>query len=76
MNNEQIKEMLLQIEDTKIDFTVTMSGKESKKVNGLYKPDTHEIILHNLNFKSDNQFKAYQPKKKRPKRKLKGRKLG
>lgn len=56
MNNEQIKEMLLQIEDTDIDFSVTLSGKESKKVNGLYKPDTHEIILHNLNFKTDNQL--------------------
>lgn len=56
MNNDQIKEMLLQIEETEIDFSVTMSGKESKKVNGLYKPDTHEIILHNMNFKSDNQL--------------------
>lgn len=56
MNNDQIKEMLLNIEETDIDFTVTLSGKESKKVNGLYKPDTHEIILHNQNFKSDNQL--------------------
>lgn len=56
MNNDQIKEMLLNIEETDIDFTVTLSGKESKKVNGLYKPDTHEIILHNGNFKSDNQL--------------------
>ena len=56
MNNDQIKEILLSIEETDIDFTVTMSGKESKKVNGLYKPDNHEIILHNLNFKSDNQL--------------------
>ena len=56
MNNDQIKEILLSIEETDIDFTVTMSGKESKKVNGLYKPENHEIILHNLNFKSDNQL--------------------
>lgn len=56
MNNDQIKEILLSIEETEIDFTVTMSGKESKKVNGLYKPESHEIILHNLNFKSDNQL--------------------
>ncbi len=56
MNNDQIKETLLKLEDTSIDFTVTLSGKESKKVNGLYKPETHEIILHNLNFKSDNQM--------------------
>lgn len=56
MNNDAIKEMLLKIENTDIDFTVTLSGKESPKVNGLYKPETHEIILHNKNFKSDNQM--------------------
>ena len=54
MNNEQIKEMLIKLEDTDTDFTVTMTGKSSKKVNGFYKPGTHEIFLHNLNFKSDN----------------------
>ena len=56
MNNDEIKERLLKLEETSIDFTVTMSGKESPKVNGLYKPETHEIILHNKNFKSDNQL--------------------
>ena len=56
MNQDQIKELLLKIEDTELDFSVTFTGKESKKVNGLYKPDTHEILLHNKNFKSDNQL--------------------
>lgn len=56
MTNEHIKEMLLELEKTDIDFTVTMTGKESKKVNGLYKPTTHEILIHNLNFKNDNQL--------------------
>ena len=56
MNNDAIKELLLKLEETSIDFTVTLSGKESNKVNGLYKPETHEIILHNKNFKSDNQL--------------------
>lgn len=56
MNNDAIKELLLKLEETSIDFTVTLSGKESGKVNGLYKPETHEIILHNKNFKSDNQL--------------------
>ena len=51
MNNDAIKELLLKLEETSIDFTVTLSGKESNKVNGLYKPETHEIILHNKNFK-------------------------
>ncbi len=56
MNQDQIKELLLQIEDTALDFTVTLTGKESKKVNGLYKPDTCEILLHNKNFSNDNQL--------------------
>ncbi|MBP3709545.1 MAG: hypothetical protein J6I73_03965 [Treponema sp.] len=54
MDNEKIKLMLLDVQDTKLDFTVIQSGKESRRVNGLYKPETHEIILHNKNFKSDN----------------------
>jgi hypothetical protein len=56
MDNEKIKHMLLDICETDLDFTVTMTGKESKRVNGLYKPDTHEILLHNKNFKTDNQL--------------------
>jgi len=56
MNQDQVKELLLKIEDSELDFTVTFTGKESKKVNGLYKPDTHEILLHTKNFKTDNQL--------------------
>ncbi len=56
MNQDQIKELLLRLEDTAIDFTVTMTGKKSKKVNGLYKPDTREILLHNKNFDDENQL--------------------
>ncbi len=56
MTNEKIKEILLNLEEPKIDFTVTQTGKESKRVNGFYKPDTHEIFLHNLNLKTDNQL--------------------
>ena len=56
MDNEEIKQKLLQIENTDLEFTVTMTGKESTRVNGLYKPDTHEILLHNKNFKSDMQL--------------------
>lgn len=56
MNQDQIKEILLKIEDTALEFTVTMTGKKSKKVNGLYKPDTREILLHNKNFDDDNQL--------------------
>ena len=56
MTNEKIKEMLLDITACEIDFTVIQTGKESKRVNGFYKPDTHEIYLHNLNFKSENEL--------------------
>lgn len=51
-----IKDMLLKLENTDLEFSVTMTGKKSKKVNGLYKPDTHEILLHNKNFETDNQL--------------------
>lgn len=56
MNNEQIKEILLAVQESSIEFTVTMSGKSSKKVNGLYNPESKEIILHNKNFQNDNQL--------------------
>lgn len=56
MNNDQIKETLLQIRESQLDFTVTLSGCESKRVNGLYKPESREIILHNKNFKNHNQL--------------------
>ena len=56
MRQEDVKKLLLEIEDTKIDFSLIFSGKKSKKVNGLYKPETHEIILHNHNFSNDNEL--------------------
>ncbi len=56
MDNARIKEILLDIAPTNLDFSVTQTGKESKRVNGFYMPDTHEIFLHNKNFKNDNQL--------------------
>lgn len=56
MNQDQVKEILLDIEPSQLEFTVTFTGKESKKVNGLYKPDTKEILLHNKNFSVENQL--------------------
>ena len=56
MDNARIKEILLNIKESELDFTVTQTGKESKRVNGLYKPDTHEILLHNLNFKTETEL--------------------
>lgn len=54
MNQDQVKEKLLAIEDAPLDFSVIFSGKKSKKVNGLYKPESREIIIHNRNFTDDN----------------------
>ncbi|MDR0496119.1 MAG: hypothetical protein LBH42_00735 [Treponema sp.] len=50
MNSDQVKDKLLLIEDAPLDFSVILSGKKSKKVNGLYNPETREIIIHNRNF--------------------------
>ncbi len=56
MRAEDVKKILLEIEETEVDFTLIFSGKKSKRVNGLYKSDTHEIILHNHNFETDNEL--------------------
>jgi hypothetical protein len=54
MNQDQVKDLLLAIEDAPLDFQLIFSGKKSGKVNGLYKPETREIIIHNRNFNDDN----------------------
>lgn len=50
MNQDQVKSQLLAIAEPPMEFEVIFSGKKSRKVNGLYKPDTREIIIHNRNF--------------------------
>lgn len=54
MNQDQLRDILLSIEDAPLDFSLLFSGKQSNKVNGLYKPESREIIIHNRNFKDDN----------------------
>jgi hypothetical protein len=54
MNQDQVKAKLLAIEDAPLEFSLIYSGKKSRKVNGLYKPETREIIIHNRNFSDDN----------------------
>jgi hypothetical protein len=53
MNQDKVKEKLLAIENAPLEFTLVFSGKKSKKVNGLYKVQSREIIIHNRNFKTD-----------------------
>ena len=59
MTQDQVKKKLLAIEDAPLEFTVIFSGKKSKKVNGLYKPDTREIIIHNRNFADEDNLLIY-----------------
>jgi hypothetical protein len=54
MNQDQVKAKLLAIEDAPLEFSLIFSGKQSRKVNGLYKPESREIIIHNRNFDDDN----------------------
>ncbi len=56
MNQDQVKEKLLMLEPSVEEFTLIFSGKTSRKVNGLYKPETREIIIHNRNFENDNSL--------------------
>jgi hypothetical protein len=56
MNQDQIKKILLSIRPAEEEFSVILSGKKSGKVNGLYKPESREIIIHNKNFKNDNEM--------------------
>ncbi len=57
MNQDQVKTMLLDLENGVPEFEVIFSGKESKKVDGLYKPESKEILIHNKNFQDDNELK-------------------
>jgi hypothetical protein len=54
MNQEQVIGKLLELNGEVEDFSVTFTGKKSTKVDGLYKPENREIILHNKNFIDDN----------------------
>jgi hypothetical protein len=54
MNQDQVKEELLKLQDDVEEFFLVFSGKNSKKANGVYHPDTREIIIHNRNFENDN----------------------
>jgi hypothetical protein len=53
MNQDQIKKLLLQIRETEEPFQVILTGKKSRKVNGLYKHEGRQILLHNRNFATE-----------------------
>ena len=54
MNQTQVKDILLSLKDDVEEFTVIFSGKKSTKVDGLYKPSSREIIIHNRNTEDQN----------------------
>jgi hypothetical protein len=56
MNQDRVKQILLSLAEPKTEFALIFSGKESSVVNGLYKPQTCEIIIHNRNFSNDYQL--------------------
>jgi len=56
LNQDQVKEKLLQLDGDVEEFQVIFSGKSSRRVDGLYHPDTHEITIHNKNFEDDNSL--------------------
>ncbi len=54
MNQTQVKEILLEIKDDVEEFDLIFSGKKSLRVDGLYKPDIRQIIIHNRNTDDEN----------------------
>jgi hypothetical protein len=53
MNQDTVKKNLLKLHECDEDFEVIFSGKKSKKINGLYKYEKKEIIIHNRNFENN-----------------------
>lgn len=56
MNQDQVKQQLLKLKSNVEDFKVIFSGKKSSKVDGLYHPESKEIIIHNKNLKENNEL--------------------
>ena len=53
MNQSDVHHQLTVLHECREAFTVTFSGKKSRRVNGIYKPFPREIIIHSLNFEKD-----------------------
>jgi hypothetical protein len=56
VNRDQVKRKLLGLRKTVEEFEVIFSGKKSRKVDGLYKPASREIILQTGNFRNDDEL--------------------
>lgn len=56
MNQDIVIERLLQIEESKEHFDLIFTGKNSKRVDGFYRPEERKIYIHNRNMKDENQL--------------------
>lgn len=56
MNQDQIKALLLELEQPPEDFSVVLTGKRSRKVDGLYRHETRELLIHSRNHKSEREL--------------------
>ena len=56
MNQDQIKALLLKLADAPEDFSVVLTGKMSRKVDGLYRHETRELLIHNRNHKTEHDL--------------------
>ncbi len=54
MNQAQVTEKLLALNPKAPPFSVVFTGKKSKRVDGLYKPESREILIHNKNMSDDD----------------------
>lgn len=53
MNQDEVKAALIELHESKADFTLIFSGKSNARINGFYRVNSHEIVIHNRNFTSD-----------------------
>ncbi|NNM67668.1 MAG: hypothetical protein HKM06_06645 [Spirochaetales bacterium] len=56
MNQDTLHGLLATLRPEVPEFRVILTGKSSRKVHGLYKPETREILLHNKNFTTDHEL--------------------
>ena len=56
MNQDQVKRLLLHLAKPAEEFDVVFTGKSSPKVDGLYRPETRELIIHNRNHHTEAQL--------------------
>jgi len=53
MNQDDVLVRLKKLHECKEPFKLNFSGKKSKSANGVYRPASREIVIHNLNFTDD-----------------------